>query len=267
MDDSISRLLIPLNKDVFVQKTVILSLLAPLLFLSASFADSLITQGEPQIQNGKICVEFSIKKQGFESNDFCMRQVAEKEVSLAASPNFVKRYYLLTGDNLTEEHHSATGNIGFSVIKLGPSKTDPLDKHAEDERFDISLGFFGKAPSEFMFKNIGPDNHAFLTESMTSYQGMESGGINIIGENDTKIFTRYIPTMSSDLGYVGDEAIAEIITYTLHFIKDSAAAVYPLQITLNGTLDGITYQQKPYIFHFDETTNNYITPKNYPLNF
>lgn len=244
-------------------KTSILA--ASLLFLlPATLIHAQVTKGEQKVVLGKSCQMVTIKQKTGEDNEYCMTPVSSKDISTKKDPVTIKRYQLLSGDNLTAGHHNAPGNIAFTFEE---TSTPDIKVLASGELFDIPLGEFGKAPTDFQFKDIGKGNFGYVIESGYNVQGNESGGINIVGEYEGNLFLDYIPTFADDFGNVGDEALAETITYEMKFIKEGGEKVYPIEITLDGKYDGKDYQKTPFIFEFDEATNRYVKPEDYPALF
>lgn len=237
---------------------------ALLLILPLSLVNAQVTKGEQTIVLGKSCQMITIKQKTGEDNEYCMTPVSTKEIATKQDPETLKKYQLLSGDNLTAEHHNAPGNIAF----IFEERSIPQDEvMTSRELLDIPLGEFGKAPTDFQFKDIGKGNFGYIIESGYNVQGIETGGITIIGEYAGTVLVDYIPTFADDFGYIGDETLAETITYEMKFIKEGGEKVYPIEITLDGKYDGKNYQKTPFIFEFDEATNRYIKPEGYPALF
>lgn len=252
-------------KQYFSQKSLLTTaLLVVLPFSAMNMVNAQVTKGEQKVILGKTCTMLTIKQKTGEDNDYCMTPVSAQEITTQKDPVTIKKYQLLSGDNLTAGHHNAPGNITFIFEEVSTPEGEILN---EGELFDIPLGEFGKAPTNIQFKDIGKGNFGYVIESGYNVQGIESGGINIIGEYDGTIFLDYIPTFADDFGYVGDEALAETITYEMQFIKDGGEKIYPIEITLDGKYDGRTYQKKAFLFQFDESLNRYVTPEGYPALF
>lgn len=240
-------------------KKSILSIL--LLTLPFTITNAQVIKGEQRVVLGKACTAITVQQDSGDHYEFCMTPIASKDITTHKEPATIKKYMLLTGNNLSAEHHGATGNLAFVFEEVTPVEGDII---TSSELFDIPLGEFGKAPTEFQFKDIGRGNFGYLIESETNYQGNESGGINIVGEYDGKIFLDYIPTHTDNSGYMEDENLAEIITYKIEFLKDGGEKVYPVKITLNGKYRDIEYSDQAFIFKLDEATGKYMKPENYP---
>lgn len=224
-------------------------------------ADDLSTNNT-QIINQKPCKRLQINQKNGEKHTFCMTKVDQEIRQSGQDSKTMKQFSLFTSDNQTANHHGAKGNIGFAVIEYIPNRKQTL---IHEEVFNIPLGSFGKAPTEFSFQQFGMNNYGYIIENSINYQGVESGGIQIIGENNGQIFQQYIPTFFDDFSYHGDQSIAETLTYTLS-IEDHKTTnkMFPIKITLNGKYEGVEYHQQTFLFHFDEKQHQYIKPDNYP---
>ena len=226
-----------------------------------AMSEDIITKGETKEIIGKTCSVITITQKAGEAYEYCMTPIANKEIITKKTPATKKEYQLLTSNNFTADHHGATGNMAFTFQEVSMDESDVL---AEGEIFNIQLGEFGKAPSDFQFRDLGKGNFGYIIQSGHNYQGIESGGINIVGEYDGTLFLDYIPTHTNDNGYVGDEALAEAITYELNFIKENNEAIYPIEIILNGKYKGKTYDNEAFIFTFDQGAGKYVKPADYP---
>lgn len=207
------------------------------------------------------CKPLQVAQKTGEKHLFCMAKIDQKTRKTDQNPVTAKQLSLFAGDNRTTHQHHAPGNLGFTVIEYRPSDKQALIHEAF---FNIPLGTFGKAPTEFTFHKLGDNNFGYILETKTNNQGIESGGIQIIGENGGKIFHQYIPTFASDFGDNADKGIAEKITYTLNILEDSAQPIFPMTITLNGQYQGIEYREQTFLLTFDVAQQKYIQPDNYP---
>lgn len=215
-----------------------------------------------QIINHIPCKQLQINQKNGDHHLFCMSKVDQKTRKTDKTPMTAKQYSLFSSDNLTTNHHGATGNIGFAVIEYRPSDKQTL---IHKEALNIPLGSFGKAPTEFSFHQIGINNFGYILQTTSHYQGIESGGVQIIGENNGQIFYQYIPTFSDDFGAHGDEKIAKTITYTINIQdQEPVTNIFPLKIILNGKYEGVEYHQQEFLLYFDEAQQQYIKPDNYP---
>lgn len=238
----------------------------PFLTLMLSILPFPVTFADPHaidptmIAQSQSCTPVSIKGSQNDPQTFCMLRL-DQQIFPIKNAQFEKKISLFAGDNLTTEHHSATGYIGFSSREYDPK--DPK-KLLHEAYLNIPLGSFGKAPTQFSYHEMGHNNFGYIIESSTNYQGIESGGIHIIAEHNGKAFHQYIPTFADDFGYHGDETIAETITYTIKVQDSDNTNIYPLEITLNGKYEDVEYSQEKFIWIFDETTGQYLKPDNYP---
>lgn len=240
-----------------------ITLLLSILPFPVTFAGD-ITIGETQITQNEACLQLLIEDNYGDQQEFCMENIDQQVLTTDKMPATEKQIMLFASDNQTTEHHSATGNIGFAVQEYLPDVEGFL---LDENLLDIPIGAFGKAPTEFEFHEIGDNNFGYIVETSNNYQGVESGGIYIIGENDGEIFHQYIPTHADDFGYHGDAEAAETITYTMEIVDDEESAIFPILITLNGKYDGKEYQNRDFLLVFDEKKQKYITPDNYPALF
>lgn len=240
-----------------------ITLLLSILPFPVTFAGE-ITLGETQIINNQPCIQLLIEKNHGERQEFCMTSIDQQTLKTDKMPETQKHITLLASDNQTTDHHGATGNLGFSVQEFHSDETQYI---VNENLLNIPIGSFGKAPEEFEFYEIGDNNFGYIVETSNNYQGVESGGIHIIGENNGEIFHQYIPTHADDFGYHGDEEIAETISYTMAFQDDQESAIFPILITLNGKYDGKEYQNRDFLLVFDEEKQKYIKPDNYPALF
>lgn len=229
-----------------------------------AMSEGIVTKGDSKQIIGKTCTSITITQKTGDTYEYCMTPIANKEIISKQTPATKKVYQLLTSNNFTTEHQGATGNMAFIFQEVSIDNNEVL---SEDEFFNIQLGEFGKAPSDFQFRDLGKGNFGYIIESDYNDQGIKSGGINIVGEYDGKLFKDYIPTHADNYGYVGDKALAETITYKMVFIKDKEETVYPIEIILNGQYKENTYDNQSFIFNFDLNAGQYIKPEGYPLTF
>lgn len=248
-----------LSSKYFVMNRPFLALLLSILPFPVTFADPRAMEPLTIIDNSS-CKPITIHNAQNESEKYCMSRIDQQIFKIDHTHE--KKVSLFAGDNLTTDHHSATGYIGFSSREYDPKSPKEL---LHETYLNIPIGSFGKAPTTFSQHEIGKNSVGYILETATNYQGIESGGIHIIAENSGKAFHQYIPTFADDFGYHGDETIAETITYTISVqAHNSSEAIYPLQITLNGKYEGVEYIQEKFIWIFDEKTQSYIKPTHYP---
>ncbi len=191
---------------------------------------------------------------------FCMKLHANETVASDRFPDHFKTYYLAVGNNVEDSHVSA-GNIGLIIEDNG----EGYDNNLMAQEKYVSAGSSGYAPTDYKFNKIGFNSYGFFTETGYTGQGITQGGMLIIGDNDGKIFTAYIPSFFDNSGFTDDENELESIGATYKILKNNQQKIYPIEITFNGKYEGKTYHQKSYVLQFDEQKQKYIIPSGYPF--
>lgn len=191
---------------------------------------------------------------------FCMVLKAHETVPNEDVKGQYKTYYLATGDNI-ETSHVSEGNIGLVIEDNGEGQESRI---IAEKKF-IGAGSSGYAPTDYTFHKIGVNSYAFFTETGYTTQGITSGGLLIVGDDNGKIFTDYIPTFYDDSGHVAEDGDMAVIDAKYIVLPDNENKMYPIKITMNGNYQGKAYDNKSYFLNFNGKTNRYILPANYPF--
>lgn len=190
---------------------------------------------------------------------FCMKLHANETAANDQFQNQFKTYYLAIGNNM-EDSHVSTGNVGLIIEDNG----EGYDNRVIAQEKYINAGSSGYPPIDYKFNKIGFNSYGFFTETGYTGQGVTQGGILIVGDNNDKIFTAYIPSFYDDSGFAGEEE-SESISATYKILNNKQQQIYPIEMIFNGNYSGKEYRQKSYVLQFDAQQQKYILPADYPF--
>lgn len=188
--------------------------------------------------------------------DYCMKVETSRE---GKAKGATTRYILATGELFDYEKNRKANSTNASLFSLEMVK----DKWSlTGAKTDINVGKFGKTPGYWEFMHFGKDVYGFLNKLSSMHQG-DSGGAQyiILTASGSSVREHWIGANLSTNGNRVERVTSKIYIDS----SEVEAPWYDLKLEVNGVIDGKKYNNEIYTISYDQRTNKYITPQNYPF--
>ena len=206
------------------------------------------------------------QKEGF---GYCVK--IDRQIMVRTSKG-MRLYIMVTGDLEFDANgdrrlkgHALSGLAGMFILK-------PNGNHwqVESASPDMSAGASGYGLHDWKLLKLGPEKWGFVNEHSDLHQGYFESGFIILSSVGNSIVDSFINSEFSNAGtgLCGEELLpaCEDIDVKIHSIDKSkvVSGYYPLQLIVNGSIDGKTYKNVIYTSYFN-AEKGYQVPDNYPL--
>ncbi len=189
----------------------------------------------------------------------CVKLAYAKQIDT----KYGKRLYLLmTGDEVDESGHVATGVVGMFVFAPDSNNT----WRVVSAKPKISIGAWGQAPTDWTLHKFAPNKWGFLTTTGYGMGGQFTTGFDILTPNNQSIQHSVIMESDSFDNCEFSTVACYDLSAKIRINRNKVVnGYYPLTLTVNGKADtGKKYKNRKYQAIYKKG-KGYVAEKGYPL--